>query len=123
MDNIGIRNYTTQEKLVLYFVDGKNFLKIIDKRFSDNFRIYNLDEIEREIFLNCIDIISYDDLSHKLSHIPDYQLISILRTFVNIGIVFVEDDYYLCLPLDYKKYAGITKENRISDSMLEKNIK
>jgi len=123
MRNIGIRNYTETEKLVFYFVDGKKFLKIIDKRFADNVRIYNLDEIEREVFLSCIDIISYDELSNKLSHIPDYQLVSILRTFVNIGIVFVEDDSYLSLPLNYRKCVGIIKEKIVNSFVEEELIK
>ncbi len=118
----GIKKQTAADKLVFYFVDGEKFLKIIDKRYADNVRIYNLDEIEREIFLSCSNIISYDKLSEKVSYIPDYQLISILRTFEKIGIVFVEDDYYLSLPLNYRKCLGIIKEKKIADNFEKEEI-
>ena len=112
----------TQDNLVFYFIDGKNFLKIIDKRSIENIRIYNLDEYEREIFLSCEDIISYNELIKKFSNIPEYQLISILRTFEKMGLVFVEDNYYLCLPLNYKKCLGIIKDNFSPQEIIKKEI-
>jgi len=122
MINEEIKKQTAVDKLVFYFVDGKKFLKIIDKRYMNNVRIYNLDEIEREIFLSCTDIISYNELSEKFSYIPDYQLVSILRTFEKMGIVFVEDNYYLSLPLDYNKCLGITKEKKSMDNFVKEEI-
>jgi ribosomal peptide maturation radical SAM protein 1 len=117
-----IKKQTVADRLVFYFVDGGKFLKIIDKRYADNVRIYNLDEIEREIFLSCIDITSYDEMSEKFSHIPDYQLISTLRTFEKMGIVFVEDNHYLSLPLNYKRCIGIKKEKKIADNFVKEEI-
>ena len=72
-----------------------------NKRNAENIKIYVLDEIEREIFLSCIDVISYKKLSEAYSHIPDYQLAAILHTFERNGIVFREDNHYLSLPLCY----------------------
>ena len=112
----------TQDNLVFYFIDGKNFLKIIDKRNIENIRIYNLNEYEREIFLSCQDIISYNELIKKFSNIPEYQLVSILRTFEKLGLVFVEDNYYLCLPLNYKKCLGIIKDNSLPQEIIKKEI-
>jgi len=75
----------------------------------ENVRIYVLNEVEREIFLSCIDIISLQELEEKFSNIPNYQLTAILYTFEKNGIVFKEDNYYLSLPLQYNvkfsKYA------------------
>ncbi len=96
-------------RFIFYFVDGGNFLKIYDKRNAENVKIYVLNEVEREIFLSCIDIISLHELEEKFSNIPNYQLTAILYTFEKNGIVFKEDNYYLSLPLQYNvkssKYA------------------
>ena len=73
-----------------------------------------LNDIEREIFLYCNDIKSSEDLKENFSDIPDYQLFAILHTFEKASIVFVEDEYYLSLLLDYKKCLGIKmKSNKL----------
>ncbi|MCX6672008.1 MAG: hypothetical protein NTX92_08825, partial [Euryarchaeota archaeon] len=95
----GIKKQTTIDKFIFYFVDGRNFVKIYDKRNSENIRIYVLDELERNIFLACIDVISYHELKERFPDIPDHQLAEILETFEQSGIVFHEDDCYLSLPL------------------------
>jgi len=99
-------------RFIFYFLDGGNFLKIYDKRNAENVRIYVLNKVEREIFLSCIDIISYQELEEKFSNIPNYQLTAILYTFEKNGIVFKEDNYYLSLPLQYnvKSYKYAKKE-------------
>jgi len=89
------------DKLVYYFVDGGSFLKIYDKRNAENIRIYVLDKLEREIFLSCIDVTSFQELHSRFLHIPEYQLAAILHTFEQNGIVFREDENYLSLPLRY----------------------
>ncbi len=119
--NHGIVKQSIVDKLVFYFLDGGNFLKIVDKRF-DNIRIYNLDENERDVFLSCIDIISYEDLRSKFSDMPDYKISAILRTFEKAGIVFVEDNFYLSLPLNYRKCVGIRKNKNRTYNFLEKEI-
>jgi hypothetical protein len=98
----GIKKQTLIDKLIFYFVDGGSFVKIYDKRDSKNIRIYVLDELERQIFLACIDVISYHDLQERFPDVPSSQLIGILESFEQSGIVFHEDDYYLSLPLRCK---------------------
>jgi hypothetical protein len=58
-----------------------------------------LNEVERAVFLACVDIISLHQLKQMFKIIPEYELIAILQSFEQYGLVFVEDDYYLCLPL------------------------
>jgi len=95
----GAKRGTPIDKLIFYFVDGGSFVKIYDKRNSENIRIYVLDELERKIFLACIDVISYHELKDQFPGIPDRQLAQILGTFEQCGIIFHEDDCYLSLPL------------------------
>ncbi len=95
----GIKKQTTIDKFIFYFVDGRNFVKIYDKRNSDNVRIYVLDELERKIFLACLDVVSYHELRERFSDIPEFKLAAILEAFEQSGIVFHEDDCYLSLPL------------------------
>jgi ribosomal peptide maturation radical SAM protein 1 len=102
----GIKRKTAIDTLVFYFIDGEIFGKIYDKRDTDNIRIFTLDELERLIFLSCVDIISFQDLRKKFPQIPEYQLAAIMHTFEKKGIVFREDDYYLSLPLRYNLVVG-----------------
>lgn len=98
----GIKKQTLIDKLIFYFVDGGSFVKIYDKRDSENIRIYVLDELERKIFLACIDVISYHDLQERFPDVPSSQLVGILESFEQNSIVFHEDDCYLSLPLRCK---------------------
>ncbi len=86
---------------IFYFVDGGKFIKIYDKRDIQNVKIYILNELERNIFLSCIDIISGKDLQRRFPQIPEFELAAILQSFEKNGLLFVEDDQYLCLPLRY----------------------
>jgi len=95
------RKNTTINRCICYFADGNNFLIIYDKRSFNDTRMYILNELEREVFLSCLNIISFQELSEKFSSIPVQQLTSILHTFVNKGIVSEEDNHYLVLPLQY----------------------
>jgi ribosomal peptide maturation radical SAM protein 1 len=95
----GIKTQRDIDKFVFYFVDGENFLKIYDKRDKENIGIYVLDNIERRIFLSCIDIISFEELQERFPVVPDYQLAAILHTFEKNGIIYREDNSYLSLPL------------------------
>jgi ribosomal peptide maturation radical SAM protein 1 len=88
-------------RFIFYFVDGKKFLKIYDKRNFDDTRVYILDEYEREVFLSCIDVISFQKLSEKYSSLSVKQLTSILQALKSKGIIFEEDNNYLSLPLLY----------------------
>jgi len=97
----GIKRQTTFDELVFYFLDGGSFIKIYDKRNRENIGIYVLDKLEREVFLACIDVISYKELQDKFPHVLDHELAATLHTFEENGIVFREDDCYLSLPLSY----------------------
>ena len=94
---------TLIDKLVLYYVDGQNFLKIYDKRDPEHIRIFELDNTERCIFLACNDVISFDELQALFPTIPEYQLAAVLHTFEKNGLVYREDQFYLSLPLRCQK--------------------
>jgi len=89
------------DKFVFYFIDGENYLKIYDKRNTENVNIYVLNKLERDIFLSCIDVTSFRGLKEKFLDVPENELINILKTFEESGIVYREDDFYLSLPLRY----------------------
>ncbi len=116
--NYGIKTQEVLDKLVFYFADGGNFLKIFDKRNDQNVRIYILNDLERKVLLSCQDIISFQELSTKLSNIPDHELGAILHTFEENGIVFCEDNNYLSLPLNYSQI--IKKSSKIKSQELNK---
>jgi len=87
------------DKHIFYFVDGKNILKIYDKRDSKNVKVYMLDDLERKIFLECIDVKSYKKLEEKFSFVEEAKLKNILTVFEKTGIIFREKEKYLSLPL------------------------
>jgi ribosomal peptide maturation radical SAM protein 1 len=90
---------TPLNKFVFYFIDGGTFVKIYDKRNSDNVQIFTLDTDERMVFLACLDVISFEQLQCIFPEMPEYQLAAILHSFENNGIIFRENDFYLSLPL------------------------
>ena len=101
-----IKTQTTIDKLIFYFVDGGSFIKIYDKRDINNIKIYVLDELERKVFLACLDVISYSDLHERFPNVPSDKLVGILKVFEQSGIVYREDEYYLSLPLTLVKLAN-----------------
>jgi ribosomal peptide maturation radical SAM protein 1 len=105
------------DKIIFYFKDGSNFIKIYDKRYSENVVIYVLNELERKIFLSCIDVISYQKLQQKFSNIEEFQLNEILTSFEQNAIIFREDDLYLSLPLRYNKVFRKTVKEISEQSM------
>jgi ribosomal peptide maturation radical SAM protein 1 len=90
---------STIDQLIFYFVDGGTFIKIYDKRDRQNIKIFVLNELERHVILSCIDIISFKELQKKFIDIPEFELTAILQSFEKNGLIFVENDHYLCLPL------------------------
>jgi radical SAM superfamily enzyme YgiQ (UPF0313 family) len=96
----GLKSRSEIDKYIFYFEDGKKFLRIYDKRDTQNIRIYDLNEIERNIFLACTNIISLQELQEKFINIPDFQLMAILHSFEQKGIVYKENDQFLNLPLN-----------------------
>jgi ribosomal peptide maturation radical SAM protein 1 len=95
----GITRQTTVDGLVFYFVDGGTFIKIYDKRDRQDIRIFVLNELERRVFLSCVDVVSLKELQKRFIDVPEFELIAILQSFEQNGLLFVEDDHYLCLPL------------------------
>jgi ribosomal peptide maturation radical SAM protein 1 len=95
----GITRKTTVDRLVFYFVDGGSFVKIFDKRDQQNIRIIMLNELERAVFLACIDVVSLQQLQQRFMNIPEFELSAMLQSFEQNGLIFVEDEYYLILPL------------------------
>lgn len=101
-DKLGRRMTLPIDELIFYFTDGGAFLIIYDKREADKIRLYKLDELEREIFVSCIDIISFKKLQEQFPTVSSDKLADILNRFEKNGIVFREDERYLSLPLNYK---------------------
>jgi len=114
----GIRSQNTTDQLIFYYADGGNFVKIYDKRNLNNIQIYNLNEIERKIFLSCINIVSFEKLKEKISDISENDLIDALETFVGCGIIFKEDDLYLSLPLSYSKIFRNLNQGKIEQESM-----
>ncbi len=97
----GITRQTTVDRLIFYFVDGGSFIKIFDKRDQQNIRIVVLNELERAVFLACVDVVSLQQLRQRFTNIPEFELIAMLQSFEQNGLVFVEDEHYLGLPLRF----------------------
>lgn len=112
----GVKTNAVIDTLIFYCIDGGSFLKIYDKRDRQNIRIYVLNELERAVFLACVDIISMQELQQRFSQVPEFKLVAILQSFEQNGLVFVEDDQYLSLPLRFSVGARpeIVKECPVS---------
>jgi hypothetical protein len=96
-----ITRQTTIDQLVFYFVDGGSFIKIYDKRDRKNIRIFVLNELERAVFLACVDVVSLQQLQKRFTNVPEFELIAMLQGFEQNELVFVEDEHYVCLPLRF----------------------
>jgi len=96
-----ITRQTTIDRLVFYFVDGESFIKIYDKRDRQNIRIVVLNELERAVFLACVNVMSLQQLQQRFTNVPEFELIAMLQSFEQNGLVFVEDEHYLSLPLRF----------------------
>jgi len=93
------QSQTERDQVLFYFVDGGSFIKIYDKRDLQTIKIFVLNELERQVFLSCIDIITFQELQRRFLDVPEFQLAAILQSFEHNGLVHVEDDCYFCLPL------------------------
>ncbi|MEF8848258.1 MAG: RiPP maturation radical SAM C-methyltransferase [Candidatus Thermoplasmatota archaeon] len=100
------------DKKVFFFVDGGSFIRVYDKR-KGQLRVFILDEFERQVFLSCQDVVSFEHLQEKFSDVPDFKLAGVLRTFEKTGIVFSENNHFLSLPLSFtmKKSESIKKRD------------
>lgn len=87
------------DHLIFYYVDGKDFLKIFDRRDAHHLHVIELNDVERQVLIACLDVVSFQGLQELLPHLPTDQLFTILHAFEQKGIIFAEDNHYLCLPL------------------------
>ena len=94
-----VKSKNPVDQHVFYFVDGGSFIRIYDKRSLKNIQIFNLDEVEREIFLSCLDVVSLEKIKENLPHISEDKILSTLKDFEENNIVFRENNRYLSLPL------------------------
>jgi hypothetical protein len=94
-----VKRQTVIDSLIFYFVDGGSFIKIYDKRDCQNIRIFMLNQLERAVFLACVDVVSLQQLQEWFAGVPEFELVAILQSFEQNGLVFVENDWYVCLPL------------------------
>lgn len=108
-------SHSSDDPGAFYFVDGGIFVKIYDKREPQDVRIFVLNELERQVFLGCLDIVSRKELQRRFLDIPDFELAAILQSFEKNGIVYVEDDQYLALPLRCRVKTIVEK---ISDCLV-----
>jgi radical SAM superfamily enzyme YgiQ (UPF0313 family) len=115
----GIKRKTKFTELIFFYIDGKTFLRIIDARNPKNVMIYILNQLERDIFLSCIDVISYNELKDLFTNMSENELKDILCSFEEIGIVFKEDDLYISLPLSYSiNNKNYTKNKTKQDTLI-----
>ena len=101
-------------KEIFFYLDGINFLKIYDKRSLSDIKIFILDNLEREIFLACKDVISLEKIKEQFANLSDQQIITILDTFEKKGILFREDNYFLSLPLKIDALVDKNQEKQHS---------
>jgi radical SAM superfamily enzyme YgiQ (UPF0313 family) len=99
----GIKRDTELDRFIFYYLDGKNYLKIYDKRNPENIKIYVLDELERRIFLFCKNVEKFYDIKLKFRDFDEKKLKIILNNFERKNIMLREEDRYLSLPLCYEK--------------------
>ena len=99
----GLKRDTELDKFIFYYLDGKNYLKIYDKRNPKNIKIYVLDDLERKIFLFCNNVETFDDIKERFRNFDEKKLRIILDNFERKGLFLKEEDRYLSLPLCYEK--------------------
>lgn len=97
-----LKTKTAIDNLVFYFVDGGTFLKVYDKRDPQNIRIFVLNESERTVLLSCVDVVSLPQLQERIPWMPEFEMVAILQSLEQNGLMFEEGKQYLCLPLQYR---------------------
>jgi hypothetical protein len=112
------KNKSTIDRLVFYFVDGGTFLKVYDKRDSQNIRIFVLNESERAVLLACVDVISLPQLQEQVPQIPEFELVAILQSLEKNGLVIEEEKQYLSLPLRYCERISLKQTKEYSSDMI-----
>jgi hypothetical protein len=87
-------SFASRSTPTLIYADGGQFLNIRDERFGD-LRTGTLDGLERDLYLECLEIRSLRDLCQRFS--PADQVRSALDKLVDWNIMFREAEQYLSL--------------------------
>ncbi len=82
---------------ILSFLDGRNFLIIIQKQLNDRTLTHRLKGKSREIYLFCRHHRSIKKILEHFSELSDDKIISFLRIMVNKKLMFEENKNYLSL--------------------------
>jgi len=106
------------DHMVFFYIDGKEFLKIYDKRFGGQIDLYTLNSIERKIFLACQEVLSFNKLKEIFYDTSEEQVKNILSSFVEQRICFKENDLYLSLPIQLNS-RFYSNEININEKFLE----
>ena len=117
-----IKNKNLIDKYIFYFVDGRDILKVYDKRDIKNVKVYMLDNIERRIFLSCIDVISYEELEGKFPNLKKEKLENILTVFEKTGLIFKEKNRFLALPLSIRDKNNVIYEENNEENIIYNNF-
>ena len=102
-----IRTGQIIDDLIFYYLDGKSFIKILDKRNLKDVQIFILDTDERAIFLFCSEIITFDELKQKVNWLSEHKIKQILSDLIDNKIIYEENDSFLSLPISLNTYTGL----------------
>ena len=102
----GIKSQHLGDKFIFFYADARSFLRINDYRDRNNFRFYVLEDLKRDVFLSCINIVSLKELQEKFLDVPEHELLAILHKFEEQGIIYQENNHYLSLPLSLQKITN-----------------
>jgi len=117
-----VKQDTSLNKYVFYFIDGKSFIKIYDRRQNDQVMIYVLDKKDRRVFLSCENVKKIDKIIEENPDLSETEVTNILNSFIESGIVFKENDFYLALPLSYNKVSSIYSDVETVQSLKKPEI-
>lgn len=84
---------------LLYMRSNDHVLDIFDARYSQEYHVYTLSGIERNIYEFCNRIRSIDEIKKNCSNYPPSKVEQILHDFVKNKIMFKEDANYLSLAI------------------------
>lgn len=93
----------------LFYFDGGHFLEIIDRR--SDLRTMNLDQLERDIYLYCMEIRSTTQISRHFSNrcSEDRLAAEILPAFLAEDLMFEEDGRVLSLAVAWRPELAVKR--------------
>ncbi len=103
------------DDLSFYYVDGKTFIKIFDKRNLQDVQIFILDPNERAVFLFCSEIITFDELTQNISWLSEQEITQIVSDLVENKIIYGENNSFLALPICLQTYMGLNISPKIEN--------